>query len=792
MKRLWLALAFMLAAVVVLGATDVTWGQISARFQPVATTDGMHAIDVNPSALAFGRASGLGYQARYDSTGFIRDYSLYFNTDNLGYSFRRSEKTNYHRLASSSELFNNFYLGTHWDWVDDHFAHGAVGFSMLYRPIDWVSVGGTAEILNDTKEHVYRAGLGLRPLIDRVTLTADIEYTDEEWGDPIFGVQVEPINGMYLGASYDSDSETYGLSLALSADRTQIGTVNYIDDDNEFTDGAMFVHLSDLQFRSPCVMFNKKKFYDWKMSGEVVEREEVSEFGMLRFMDKDQIRLTHMINKIRKLREDEHIDGILIRSSNLSVNFANSYELREEFLKFKETGKEIVFYFDTVSNSQYVFAASIADRIYMNPIGDVELRGLAISMPYVHDLLESLGIEVVNFQSHAYKTAGNIFSENAMTGPEREALTTVLDGMYDEFVKMIEFGRGDKLTKSARELIDGGPYLANQALELGLIDGVIYDDEIKDTLGKNAMIMPRYISDPMPIDWAQDREKDVAIIYAVGDIHTGKGDPGKSIGSDTMCKAIRAARKNPMISGLIVRVNSGGGSALASDMIAREIKLFKETDRPVIFSFGSVAGSGGYYIAVYGDEIIADPMTITGSIGVMGIVPNIEGLLDKIKVNYETIRRGEHADIGSIARPMTDDEKQKYNEMIEHMYDVFVGHVAEGRGMSVEDVHAVAQGRIWTGRQALERGLVDELGGLNTAIEHMMDRLNVKKLNLIEYPQYKQGITVEADLGMLSSMGLQSKLPKEMNMLIDKADRYMRMSDDGILYLMPYEVQTNE
>ncbi len=788
MKKMWFVSAFLLIGMLTLGATDIDWAQISTKYFSVANTDGLQATWVNPAGLAYGRASGLGYQAKYDSTGFIRDYSLYFNSDNLGYSYRRSEGSNFHRLASAAELFNNFYLGTHWDWVDDHFAHGSAGFSLLYRPIDYVSVGGTMQLLNNSKEHVYRAGLGLRPLIDRVTLTADIEYTDEEWSDPIYGIQIEPINGLYLGATYESDSETFALSLALSADKSQVGTVNYLDDDNEFASGEVFVHLSERQFRKPCIMFHKKKYYDWDMSGEVVEREEVSNFGMIHFVDDEQVRLENMIDKIRKLREDEHVDGLLIRSSNLSASFANYYELREELLRFKDAGKEIVFYFDSISNSHYAFAASVADRIYMNPVGEVDLRGLSISMPYLKDLLEALGIEVINFQSHAYKTAGNMFSENGMTDAEREALTTVLDGIYDEFVSMIESGRGDKLNTNARELIDQGPYRADQAFDLGLIDGIIYNDEILETLADNAMFYPRYTSDPMPVEWAKDSVKDVAIIYAVGDIHTGKGKPGKSIGSDTMCKAIRAARKNPMISGLIVRVNSGGGSALASDMIAREIKLFKETGRPVIFSFGAVAGSGGYYIAVYGDEIIADPMTITGSIGVMGIIPNIEELLDKIKVNIDTIRRGEHADIGSLTRKMTDEEKAKLNDTIGYYYDVFVKHVANGRGMTIEEVHAIAQGRIWTGRQALANGLVDDLGGLHTAFEHMMDRLHVKRLNLIEYPQYKQGLTVKTDTDILSSVGIGAQLPDEMTEWIEKTERYLEMSDNGILYLMPYEV----
>ncbi len=794
MKRLWLASAFLLIGMLALGATDVDWEQISAKYFSVANTDGMQVTRVNPAGLAYGRAGGFGYQAMYDKEGFLRDYTLYFNSDNLGYSYRRSEGTDYHRLSSAAEVFNNFYLGSHWDWVEDHFADGSAGFSMLYRPIDWVSVGGTAQILNNSEEHVYRAGLGLRPLIDRVTLTADIVYTDDEWSDPIYGIQVEPVNGLYMGASYESDSETVGLSIALSADNSQVGTIGYTNDDNKFVNGEMFVHLSDRQYRKPCIMFFKKKYYDWNMRGEVVEREAVSNFGMIRIIDDEQIRLVKMIDKIRTLRDDEHVDGLLIRSSNLSANFANYYELREELLRFKDAGKEIVFYFDSISNSHYAFAASVADRIYMNPVGEVDLRGLSMSMPYLKDLLAALGIEVINFQSHEYKTAGNMFSENGMTEAEREALTTVLDGIYDEFVAMIESGRGGKLSADARKLIDQGPYRADQAFDLGLIDGIIYNDEILETLADNAMFYPRYTSKPMPVEWAMDSEKNVALIYAVGDIHTGSGKPGKSIGSDTMCKAIREARKNPMIKGLIVRVNSGGGSALASDMIAREIKLFKETGRPVIFSFGAVAGSGGYYIAVYGDEIIADPMTITGSIGVMGVIPNIEELLKKIKVNIDTIRRGEHADIGSLTRKMTDEEKDKLNDTIGYYYDVFVKHVADGRGMTVEEVHAIAQGRIWTGRQALENGLVDDLGGLHTAFEHMMERLGVKKLNLIEYPADKGGLTVKTDTDLLSSVGIKTQLPlpDEMTQLIEKTERYMKMSDNGVLYLMPFDVESIE
>jgi protease-4 len=441
----------------------------------------------------------------------------------------------------------------------------------------------------------------------------------------------------------------------------------------------------------------------------------------------------------------------------------------------------------------YVLAASTADRIYLHPGGFVYLTGDSITRPYLRDLLEKVGVEVNNIRSSRYKSAGNIYSESEMPPAEEEALNFLLDGLHQETLALIREGRGDRLEADPEELIDGGPYLiAEQALEAGLVDELLYEDQLEEAfqeLADRPRIRNAGPRREIRYAWAEETGAKVALIYVTGTISTGLGTPGEVAGSETVARAIRQARLDPTVEGILIRVASNGGSSLASDTIAREVKLATEGERPkpVVVSMGGTAASGGYYVAAYADEIVAQPTTVTGSIGVVALIPNIAGLSEKLGVNWETIRRGENADLGAPYRRLEPEESAIFEESVDSAYRRFIATVAEGREMSTEAVEEVAKGRVWTGRQAEERGLVDTMGGFYTAVEAMEARLG-RSVRLEEYTGQPGFVTLPVgELAREALVGDPSEeLPPELKALLETATVLDTFGKETVLFLAPY------
>jgi protease-4 len=361
-------------------------------------------------------------------------------------------------------------------------------------------------------------------------------------------------------------------------------------------------------------------------------------------------------------------------------------------------------------------------------------------------------------------------------------------------VKMIETGRGKKLTKSAQQVIDEGPYfIAENALQAGLVDKLMYEDELKEMIKSNFGNW-KEITQPLPDfvkqNWSEPAKDKVAMIYAVGNIHMGKGKNGKTIGSETTAKAIRKAREDKSMKGIIIRVDSGGGSALASDIIAREIALCNEgkNKKPVIISMAGAAASGGYYISAFADKIVAQPATITGSIGVVGIIPNFSEMYKKIGLNWSTVKTGQQADFAATHRPFTEKEKQMISSSIEHVYWSFADVVAKGRKMTREAVHEIAKGRVWTGKQAYDRGLVDELGGMKKAKELMTKAAGLKHdIELVEFEYSDKSFEINP-LALMSANVLE-QLPEELTNTLNQLADINSYGNEKVLLLMPYQIE---
>ncbi len=763
-------------------------------YNSLANTDNFMAAKVNPAAMGVGNSGGFTFLGNYDKDGFSEeDYSLIIGGNNFTYILDQYGRSSSHRLAifsSMAELSPNLYFGTSWDWNNKHFKDGKLSESILFRPADFLSIGAVMnDVFND--ERNYGLGVAVRPIFfdskwtDRLTVSADMNYDGEEFSKPVAGLQTEILDGVKLGGSYNMEDETFGIDFGISFGNFGIGSSVSADTENEFSHGQYYLSASDKAFRT---FIGKKKnyFLDYELKGEIMEKNPVQKIGPFKIVMSKGKTLSDIIEDIEKLKEDENVKGLVFKSGNFAAGFAQRTELKNALLDFKSSGKKIVFYYEGISGANYAFAASVADEIYLNPIGSIDLKGISVNIPYFKNLLDTLGIDVVNLKSHDYKTAGNSISEDHMTDAERETYEALLEDIYNEIVMMIEEGRGEKLTKPVQQLIDEGPYWnANKALELGLIDGVIYEDQLEKEIKnkyQSGKIVEKYHNNAATTKWSKSKKDNIALIYAVGNIHSGEGIPGKSIGSETTAKAIKKARENKTVKGIIIRVNSGGGSALASDVIAREVELCKtgKNKKPVIVSMGGVAASGGYYIAAFADKIIAQPTTITGSIGVIGIFPVFERLYEKIHVNWDTVKKGKHADFGSTHRQITAGEKKIAEDAIQHFYDRFISIVAEGRNLPKDDVHKIAQGRVWTGKQAFERGLIDALGGMDLAVKEMKILADLEnEVKLVEFEGDDSDMTFT--LGMKAS----SVIPEGLKTVWEFGTKMKKLDGENYLMILP-------
>lgn len=452
-------------------------------------------------------------------------------------------------------------------------------------------------------------------------------------------------------------------------------------------------------------------------------------------------RLFDIVEGIRRGAHDPRVKALIVKIGSQSLGMALVQELRQAVAMFRRAGKHTVAWSESFGEfgpgSLPYYLATAFDEIALLPSGSVGLTGLRVENLFFAEALEKLGVDYQGGARHEYKTALNMFTERGFTDAHREASGRIVESLTEQLVAGISSGR-DLSEERVRELIDQGPFLATEAVEAGLVDKVAYRDEIySDLLDRysadgtpaHLQYVSRYqrarsLADRVPV---AQRSGYVALISGVGQIVTGRSrrsplGGGAVMGSDTVAAAFRAARKDPNVRAVVFRVNSPGGSYTASDVIWREVVLTSQAGTPVVVSMGDVAGSGGYFIAAGADVIIAQPGTITGSIGVVVGKAVLSTMLAKLGVTSDWIDSGNHAGMFSPNRPFSESEWERVNTMLDHIYDDFVGKVAEGRKMTRDQVHEVAKGRIWTGQDACERGLVDEVGGLETAIRIARDR----------------------------------------------------------------------
>jgi len=461
----------------------------------------------------------------------------------------------------------------------------------------------------------------------------------------------------------------------------------------------------------------------------------------------DRILGVHdIIKSIEVAKTDDRIKGILIEADGIEAGFTTAGAVRRALADFKSSGKFIIAYSDYYTQGAY-YMVSVADEIYVNPIGMVDFRGFAAQVPFFKDMLDRLGINMQVFYAGKFKSATEPYRRNNMSEENKLQLREYLNELYAVMLSDISQSRGVSVA-DLRKAADS--YAANDpeaAVKLDLVDAVGYrDDALQDIRERMGLETDKSINTISLEDYSQivgssgSGSNKIAVIYAEGTILDGKGEMG-SVGSERYTKIINRIRKDDNIKAVVLRINSPGGSAIASENIWRELSLLRETDKPVIASMGDYAASGGYYIACIADTIFAEPTTLTGSIGVFNIIPSAQKMLaDKAGIRFDTVKTGRYATGISPFYDLSEDEKQIVQRRADQTYDIFLRRVAEGRKMDKAKVHEIAQGRIWTGITADKIGLVDEIGGLQNAIQTAARMAGIEEYRIAEYPQTKDPI----------------------------------------------------
>ncbi len=536
-----------------------------------------------------------------------------------------------------------------------------------------------------------------------------------------------------------------------------------------------------------------------KFDKKILERTPQNPFGdfsLGSFSSEKQLGLNDILASLAKAKEDPKIKGIYLDLSSVPSGIATIEEVRLALLDFKKSKKFIVSYGETYTQGAY-YIASVSDKVFLNPAGAIEWKGLSAQIMFFKGLLDKIEVSAQIFRHGKFKSAIEPFDLDRMSPANRTQTIAYVGSIWNHIVDGVSAQRNiptGELNTLANEL---SLQTAEEAKKYKFADELAYKDQVFAELNKlsgkkeadkpNLITLETYSKSPKPYKKGESLAKNkIAVIYAVGEIQSGEGDDN-TIGSERISKALREARLDTTIKAIVLRVNSPGGSALASDVIWRETVLAKKA-KPFIVSMGDVAASGGYYISCAADRIFAEPNTITGSIGVFGLLPNIQKLLNnKLGVTIDTVKTNKHADLGSLYRPVTVEERKYILDGIQHVYNEFITKVGAGRKMDTAAVDSIGQGRVWSGRDAKDKGLVDELGGINEAIAYAAKQAKIEKYKTVSLPRQKDVFSA-----LFSDVEEDEQNRVMHNMLGERYEQYQQLrsliQSKGIQARIPYDV----
>jgi len=515
-----------------------------------------------------------------------------------------------------------------------------------------------------------------------------------------------------------------------------------------------------------------------------------------KFSGQNGIGLTDVINAIEAAKTDDKIKGISILNDESSLGLAQYKDLRKALESFKKSGKFVWAYANTYSQKEY-YLNSVANTIYINPVGDFDFKGLSSEVMFFKDFQEKSGIHMEVIRHGKYKSAVEPFLENKMSEANREQITALLNSLWSTVVTDISNSRKIPVAK-LNEIADGlSARTPEMAKAQRLVDIIAYEDVYHNAIKKqlkvtgdddyNKISIADYTQNNITTALSNTSDDQIAIIYAQGEIMGGEGDV-TVIGEGSMRRSLQEARKNEDVKAIVIRIDSPGGSALTSDLIWREIEITKKV-KPVVVSMGNYAASGGYYIACNANKIFAESNTITGSIGVFGVLPNFTPLANKLGVNTEQVETHENSANYSPFVPVDEKFRAYTLESVEHIYNTFVNRVSKGRKMTFAQVDAIAQGRVWSGSEAIKIGLVDKIGGLNDAIAEAARIAKIKSYSTQNYPEYEKNLNdLFSNLPFAQSKEafIKEEIGEENYVLIEQIKRFQRQK--GVQAMIPYGI----
>ena len=510
------------------------------------------------------------------------------------------------------------------------------------------------------------------------------------------------------------------------------------------------------------------------LNGTLVERTQEDPLGILSQLfndDSNTYGLDDILSSIKKAKENEDIKGIYLQANSLGTSYASLQEIRNALLDFKESGKFVIAYADSYTQGLY-YLSSAADKVLLNPKGMIEWRGIASTPLFYKDLLQKIGVEMQVFKVGTYKSAVEPFTATEMSPANREQVTAFINSIWSQVTEGVSASRNipiDSLNAYADRMLMFYP--AEESVRCGLADTLVYRNDVRDYLKRlvdideddNLSLLG--LGDMINVRKNVPKDKSgniIAVYYASGEItdYPGSATSEEGIVGSKVIRDLRKLKENDDVKAVVLRVNSPGGSAFASEQIWYAVKELK-TKKPVIVSMGDYAASGGYYISCGADTIVAEPTTLTGSIGIFGMVPNVKELTDKIGLSYDVVKTKKYADFGNIMRPFSEGEKALLQMMVAEGYDTFITRCAEGRHTTKEAIEKIAEGRVWTGEAAKELGLVDELGGIDKALEIAVAKAGVEGYTIVSYPEKKDVLSSLLDTkptNYVESQLLKSKL----------------------------------
>lgn len=758
MKRQWLLLFFMVmltvsATVQAQSGLPLYSNETDMAFAaPGALKYGLNGYQ-NPAMLTYLRHSILDFtftDARGDWDDFNR-WGLFMGDTHLGFGFVHQKLgnglavTDYRlSLAGGTRRFSHG-LSYGWSGGDEEALDRArfFRFGTLFRPNAYVSLGLTGTTATDWDQREGVADVAIRPLgNEKLTLFGDFALQDHQKLEDGFwsaGAAVEALPGMRLtGRYYEDERLTVGVQMSFGW--MGVGSQSHYDADQEYSHNTYNIRLGAYDRTLIRNLQEGDRYLKLNLKGRL-------KYQRYLWFD-DGFTLLSLVKQIDAAKKDDTVAGIALNLSGFNANPSLMWELREKLADFRSSGKHVVIYIDEVTDMDY-YLATVADELVLDPVGGILMKGVVMGRTYFKGTLEKVGIGFDEWRYMKYKSAAEAFAREDMSDGDREQMQALADGFYRLLQEGVCEGRGVPVETFEQWINEKTLIIAPEALELGLVDRLARWDDIDDIIkeiegdSKRTIGTRDLAANIMPVDDHWGEPPQIAVIYALGECAMDDG-----ITARQLVKDVDRARKNDDIEAIVFRVDSPGGSALASDIVAEALKKCLGK-KPVIVSQGFVAASGGYWLSMYSDKIVANPTTITGSIGVIGGWIYNTGLKDKLGVTTDMVKTSERSDLGFGMRlpllglqlpdrNLKEDEQARIQQSILAMYDVFIDKVATGRDMDAEAVRDIAQGRVWTGWQGIDNGLVDELGGLETAINLAKAEAGIdpdQMVTIVQYPE---------------------------------------------------------